>query len=46
MIEIVVYLKQDYSENASIWVKSNLTKEKITDIVNSHFPIWYFYDIM
>jgi len=46
MVEVVVYLKLDYSENESIWVDNDLTKEEITKIVNEKFDLWYFYDIM
>jgi hypothetical protein len=46
MVEVVVYLKLDYSENESIWVDNDLTKEEITKIVNEKFDTWYFYDIM
>lgn len=46
MTEIVVYLKKDYSENKSIWVDNNLTKEEITKVVNDKFIEWYYYDIL
>ena len=46
MVEVVVYLKLDYSENESIWVDNDLEKEEITKIVNEKFDLWYFYDIM
>ena len=46
MKEVVVYLKRDYSKNESIWVSNNLTKEKITKIVNDMFVEWYYYDIL
>lgn len=46
MIEIVVYLKRNYSKNESIWVDSNLTKDEITKIVNEKFKLWYFYDVL
>lgn len=45
MIEVVVYLKEDYSINQSIWVSNLLSKEEITKIVNSKFKKWYYYDI-
>lgn len=46
MIEVVVYLKKDYSQNESIWVDSSLTKDQITQIVNQNFETWYSYDIV
>ncbi len=46
MIEIIVYLKSDYSINKSIWVEESLSKDEITDIVNEKFKLWYYYDIM
>lgn len=46
MTEVVVYLKEDYSQNESIWIDSSLTKEEITQIVNSKFETWYYYDIV
>lgn len=46
MIEVVVYLKEDYSQNESIWVDSSLTKEEITQIVNQNFETWFSYDIL
>lgn len=46
MIEVVVYLKEDYSQNESIWVDSSLTKEEITQIVNQNFENWFSYDIV
>jgi hypothetical protein len=46
LIEVVVYLKKDYSENKSIWVNSELDKEEITKIVNQQFKEWYYYDII
>lgn len=45
MIEIIVYLKKDYSKNKSIWVNGNLSKKEILKIINSYFKVWYFYDI-
>jgi len=44
--EVVVYLKQDYSINKSIWLSDSLSKEQITKIVNDKFNIWYYYDIL
>ncbi len=46
MIEVVVYLTEDYSINESIWVDNGLLKEEITKIVNSKFKEWYYYDIL
>lgn len=46
MIEVVVYLKEDYSINESIWVDRELSKEEITKIVNNKFEEWYYYDIL
>lgn len=45
MVEIVVYLKKDYSISKSIYVASESTKEQITDEVNKVFDTWYYYDI-
>ena len=45
MIEVVVYLTEDYSINESIWVSKELTKEEITKKINERFEIWYYYDI-
>ena len=46
MVEVVVYLTEDYSKNESIWVSIELTKEEITKIVNDKFHKWYYYDIL
>lgn len=46
MMEVVVYLKQDYSINESIWVSCELTKDEITELVNNKFPVWFYYDIL
>jgi hypothetical protein len=46
LIEVVVYLKIDYSENKTIWVNKGLNKEEITKIVNQKFKEWYYYDII
>ena len=46
MTEVVVYLKEDYSQNESIWIDSSLTKEEITQIVNQNFETWFSYDIV
>ena len=46
LLEVVVYLKQDYSKFESLYVRSNLTKEQITKAVNKKFKIWYSYDIL
>jgi hypothetical protein len=46
MIEVVVYLTEDYSINESIWVDNGLSKEDITKLVNTNFKTWYYYDIL
>lgn len=46
MVEVVVYLTEDYSKNESIWVNNELTKDEITKIVNEKFDKWYYYDIL
>lgn len=46
MLEIVVYLKEDYSKSQRIWVSGNLDKDAITKIVDSKFDEWFFYDII
>lgn len=46
MIEVVVYLTQDYSINESIWVSADSTKEEITKKVNENFSKWWSYDIL
>lgn len=46
MVEVVVYLTEDYSKNASVWVSKELSDEDITKIVNDNFDIWYYYDIL
>lgn len=46
MVEVVVYLTEDYSKNESIWVGNELSKEEITKVVNNKFDIWYYYDIL
>lgn len=45
MLEIIVYLKEDYSINESIFVSENLSKEEITELVNQKFETWYYFDI-
>ena len=45
-IQVVIYLKQDYSENESIWIDKNLSKKEITKIINKKFDVWYYYDIL
>ena len=35
--EVVVYIKQDYSINESIWVREDLTKDEIISEVNKNF---------
>lgn len=46
MVEIVVYLTDDYTKNESIFVNDNLSKDEITDIINERFDYWFSYDIM
>ena len=46
MKQVVVYLKEDYSINESIWVSEDLNKEQITNEVNKKFKQWYSYDIL
>jgi len=46
MVEVVVYLTEDYSKNESIWVSNEHSKEDITNIVNNKFDMWYYYDIL
>jgi len=46
MKEVIVYLKEDYSESERIWVRGDLTMEEITKEVNSKFDDWYYYDIL
>ena len=46
LLEIVVFLKPDYSENESIWVESSLTNEEILAKVNETFEEWYYYDVL
>ena len=41
MIEVVVYLSEDYSKNESIWVDDGLTKDQITEIIDEKFKEWY-----
>lgn len=45
-VEVVVYIKSDYSENKSIFVDYNLSKDEVTKQVNSVFNEWYYYDIV
>ena len=45
MVEVVVYLTENYSKNESIWVKNGLLKEEIIVIVNEKFNEWYYCDI-
>lgn len=44
-MEVVIYLDSDYSENRTIWVDRELSKDEITKIVNERFQTWYSYDI-
>ena len=37
LIEVVVYLKQDYSKSESLYVRENLTKDQITKAVNKKY---------
>lgn len=46
MVEVVVYLKSDYSINESIWVDKGLTKSEIRKIVDGKYASWYSYDIL
>lgn len=46
MVEVVVYLTEDYSKSESIWVSKELMKEEITKKVNEKFEIWCYYDIL
>jgi hypothetical protein len=46
MKEIVVYLKEDYSENESIFVQEELSDEQIIKKVDETFVEWYYYDIL
>lgn len=46
MIEIVVYLTEDYKKHASIWVNNELTKAQIRKAVNEQFDEWWYYDIL
>ena len=46
MNQIVVYLKDDYSKNESIWVSGDLNKNEITKVVDNQFKEWYYYDIL
>lgn len=47
MIEIVVYLDNEYKVNKSIYVTFDLSKEEITNkIVENFGNDWYSYDII
>ena len=46
MVEVAIYLTHDYSINESIWVDLSLTKDQITQIIDSKFETWYYYDIL
>ena len=46
IVEVVVYLTEDYSENESIWVSGDLTKEEIKSVVNEKFEKWFYFDIL
>jgi hypothetical protein len=45
VIEVIVYLKEDYSINESIFVSDKLSIEEITELVNQKFETWYYLDI-
>ena len=45
VIEVIVYLKEDYSLNESISVSTNLSKEEITELVSQNFETWCYFDI-
>lgn len=45
MIEIVVWLNNQYTKHESIWVPEDFTREEITAEVNTKFDYWYSYDI-
>lgn len=45
-IEVVVYLKPDYSSNESFWISSELSRQEITEEVNKRFKQWHTYDIL
>ena len=44
MVEIVVWLKADYSQSETIEVPANSTRDEIRKILNSRFKIWYYFD--
>lgn len=46
MVEIIVYLNEDYSINESIFVTKGLTKEEIKVIVDDNFEVWYYFDVV
>ena len=47
MVEVVVYLAQDYSKHESIWVQRGMAKEEVTERVHKAYPgIWFYYDIL
>lgn len=46
MVEVVVYLTDDYSINESIFVLEGLSKSDITKEVNRNFDRWFYYDIL
>lgn len=43
--KIVVWLAEDYSKSEDFECPSTLTKEEITEEINSRFSEWYYYDI-
>ena len=45
MIEVVVWLKEDYSESDNFYCSNTLSKEEITTEVNKRYKVWYYYDI-
>jgi len=44
MVEIVVWLKADYSQSETIKVPANSTRDEILTILNDRFGIWYYFD--
>lgn len=46
MMEIVVYLTDDYSQNEIIWVSHGTTRDEIIKIINSQLKEWYSFDII
>jgi len=46
MYKIIVYLKEDYSLNETLYLSGDLTKDEITKEVNQKYKEWYYYDII